>query len=79
MFGFGARDRVMAPEPVELRLLPLHPLLDGGRVLLALPLEALGRALGIAVVSISKAPEHEFEELREFLGTALDLLRRALG
>lgn len=78
LFGFGPGSRILGSEPVELPLLPKHRLLENaGRALVALPLEAGGRAVGAAVVGSSKAPEHELEELREFLGTALDLRRRA--
>ena len=80
LFGFGPRARVLAVEPTLLSLLPQHPLLEnGGRVIVALPLEAGGQALGLACVCATKAPEHELEELREFLSTALDLQRRARG
>jgi DNA-binding LacI/PurR family transcriptional regulator len=78
LFGFGPRARVHAVEPTLLPLLPKHPLLEnGGRVLVVLPLEARGRALGAACVRLARTPEHELEELREFLGTALDLQQRA--
>jgi DNA-binding LacI/PurR family transcriptional regulator len=78
LFGFGPGARILGGEPIQPALLPKHPLLEnGGRALVALPLEAGGRAVGAAVVCSSKAPEHELEELREFLGTALDLRRRA--
>jgi sigma-B regulation protein RsbU (phosphoserine phosphatase) len=80
LFGFGPRARVLAVEPAQLSLMPQHPLLEnGGRVLVALPLEAGGKAVGMAVVSLARTPEHELEELREFLGTALDLQRGAGG
>jgi len=80
LFGFGSGTQITASEPVVLALLPTHPLFEnGGRTVVALPLEAAGRAVGVALVSLGKAPGHELEELREFLGTALDLLRRANG
>ncbi len=80
LFGFGPRARVQAVEPTPLSQLSKHPLLEnGGRVIVALPLEAGGRALGVACVCLTRTPEHELEELREFLGTAVDLQRRAGG
>lgn len=80
LFGFGPRARVHAVEPTRLSSLPKHPLLEnGGRVIVALPLEAGARALGVACVCVARTPEHELEELREFLGTAVDLQRRAGG
>jgi DNA-binding LacI/PurR family transcriptional regulator len=78
LFGFGPGARISALEPTQLPSLPKHPLLEnGGRAVVALPLEAGGRALGLAMVCLGKTPEHELEGLREFLGTTLDMLRRA--
>ncbi len=78
LFGFGPGARITAVEPTLLPLVPNHSLLaNGGRSVVALPLEAGGRAVGVAMLCLAKAPEHELEGLREFLGTALDLQRRA--
>lgn len=76
-FGFGPGARIQAVEPAVLSLLPKHPLLEnGGRAVVALPLEAGGQAVGVAVLCTNKTPEHELEWLREFLGAALRMLRR---
>jgi DNA-binding LacI/PurR family transcriptional regulator len=78
LYGFAPGARLQASEPVLLSSLPLHPLLaSGGRAVVVLPLEARGRAVGVAVLCLAKAPEHELEWLREYLGAALDVLRRA--
>jgi DNA-binding LacI/PurR family transcriptional regulator len=80
LFGFGPGARVHAVEPALLPHVPRHPLLEnGGRAIVSLPLEAGGQAVGVAVLCLTKAPEHELEGLREFLGTVVDLLRRAGG
>lgn len=77
LFGFGARERIAVASPTQINRLPAHPLLEhGGRVLVLLPLVAFGRALGAAVVATSRVPDDELEQLREFLGMALDMLRR---
>lgn len=78
LFGFGAGARILASEPTPLASVPQHPLLaNGGRVVVALPLEARARAVGVAMLCLAKGPEHELEWLREYLGAALDVLRRA--
>lgn len=78
LFGFGPGARITMIEPTPMALVPKHPLLEnGGRAVVALPLEAGGKAVGVAMLCVAKTPEHELEGLREFLGTALDLLRRA--
>jgi DNA-binding LacI/PurR family transcriptional regulator len=78
LFGFGPGERITLVEPTQLPSVPKHPLLqNGGRAVVALPLEAGGRAIGVALLCLASTPEHELEGLREFLGTALDLLRRA--
>jgi DNA-binding LacI/PurR family transcriptional regulator len=80
LFGFGARDRVAVASPMHISRLPTHPLLEhGGRVLVLLPLVAFGQTLGAAVVATARVPDDELEQLREFLGTALDVLRRVRG
>jgi DNA-binding LacI/PurR family transcriptional regulator len=80
LFGFGLRHRVAEASPIEIGRLAVHPLREhGGSVLVLLPLVAFGQALGAAVVATARVPDDEFEQLREFLGTALDLLRRARG
>ena len=77
LFGFGARDRIEVASPTRINRLPVHPLLEhGGRVLVLLPLVAFGRTLGAAVVATSRVPDDELEQFREFLGMALDMLRR---
>jgi DNA-binding LacI/PurR family transcriptional regulator len=77
LFGFGPGARIAAVEATSLPLVPKHPLLASGGRVVALPLEAGGRAVGVAALCLTKAPEHELEGLREFLGTAVDLLGRA--
>lgn len=78
LFGFGPRGRVLASERCSLASLPLHTVFEGtGRVRVALPLVAFGVVVGAAVLSTSRPPDHELEELREFLGGALDTMRRA--
>jgi hypothetical protein len=76
-FGFGPGARIPALEPVHLPTLPRHPLLQNGRAVVALPLEAGGRPVGVAMLCTTKTPEHELEWLREFLGPVVDLLRRS--
>ena len=77
LFGFGARDRIEVASPTRLNRLPAHPLLEhAGRLLVLLPLVAFGRNLGAAVVATSRVPDDELEQLREFLGMALDMLHR---
>jgi DNA-binding LacI/PurR family transcriptional regulator len=76
--GFGSRAQISGSEALPVRHLPRHPVFDNaGRVQVALPLVAFGQALGVAIVSTSRVPDHELEEVREFLGTALDTLRRS--
>lgn len=79
LFGFGPGARIAAVESTSLALLPKHPLLENGGRAVALPLDAGGRAVGVAMLCLTKAPEHELEALREFLGTAVDLLARPGG
>jgi hypothetical protein len=77
LFGFGARERITAALPTRLSRLSTHPLLDhSGRLLVVLPLVAFGHTLGAAVVATTRIPDDELEHLREFLGMALDMLRR---
>jgi DNA-binding LacI/PurR family transcriptional regulator len=77
LLGFGPRVHVSASETTPARLLPRHSVFDNaGRVLVALPLVAFGQALGLAIVSTSRVPDHTLEEVREFLSGALDTLRR---
>jgi DNA-binding LacI/PurR family transcriptional regulator len=80
LFGFGAQERIVAGSLIELDRLPAHPLVgqDEGAVVL-LPLVAFGQALGAAVVTTARVPDDELEHIREFLGTILDLWRRAYG
>jgi DNA-binding LacI/PurR family transcriptional regulator len=76
LFGFGGRDRISVAAPTQINRLPAHPLLEhGGRVRVLLPLVAFGRTLGAAVVTMARVPDDELEQLREFLGMALDILR----
>jgi hypothetical protein len=76
LFGFGGRDRISVTAPTQINRLPAHPLLGhGGRVRVLLPLVAFGRTLGAAVVTMARVPDDELEQLREFLGIALDMLR----
>jgi len=78
LFGFSGRERVTEASPIELSRLPVHPLLaQGGRLQVVLPLVAFGQSIGAAVLTTSRAPDDELEHVREFLGTELDLLRRA--
>jgi sigma-B regulation protein RsbU (phosphoserine phosphatase) len=75
--GFGPRAQLSGSEEMPLRHLPRHPVFDNaGRIQVAMPLVAFGQALGIAIVSTSRIPDHDLEEVREVLGTALDTLRR---
>jgi phosphoserine phosphatase RsbU/P len=77
LFGFGPRTQLAESEVTPARLLLRHPVFDNaGRVQVALPLVAFGQALGIAIVSTSRVPDRDLEEVREFLGTSLDTLRR---
>ncbi len=77
LFGFSAHDRIAVASPTQINRLPAHPLLEhSGRLLVLLPLVAFGRALGAAVVAMSRVPGDELEQFREFLGMALDMLRR---
>jgi DNA-binding LacI/PurR family transcriptional regulator len=77
VLGFGARDRILVAAPTQIGRLPVHPLLEhAGRALVLLPLVAAGQTLGAAVVATTRVPDDELEQLREFLGTALDMLRR---
>ena len=76
LFGFGARERIMSASPIQLNRLSSDPLLEhSGRVLVLLPLVASGHTLGVAVVAMARVPDDEVEQLREILGTALDMLR----
>ena len=78
--GFGARERIIEASPIQISRLPVHSLLEhGGRVLVLLPLVAFGHTLGVAVMATTRVPDDEIEQLREFLGTALDVLRRVRG
>jgi DNA-binding LacI/PurR family transcriptional regulator len=78
LLGFGPRDRVADEIPTRLGLLSNHPVfVNAGRTLVALPLTSGGKALGAAVVAMTKVPDMELEGLREFLSTALDTLRQA--
>ncbi len=75
-FGFGPGGQVATATPLSLETLPQHPLLENaGRVLALMPLVAFDQALGVAVLALSKAPDQDLEELREFLGNTLGLLR----
>jgi hypothetical protein len=78
LFGFGPRGQLTSEEDTPLHLLPRHRLLDStGRVSVALPLVAFGAALGAMVLTTTRPPDHELDDLAEFLGTALDTLRRS--
>ncbi len=78
LFGFGPGARIQASEPTLLASVPRHALLEnGGRAVVALPLEARGQAVGVMLLCLAKTPEHELEWLREYLGAALDVARRA--
>ncbi len=76
LFGFGGRDRLLSDSPIQIGRLPADPLLQhAGRMLVLLPLVALGQTLGVAVVAMARVPDDELEQLRELLGTALDMHR----
>ncbi len=78
LFGFNARDRIAESSLMPFRRLPAHPMLEQSRrMVVALPLVAFGQALGAAVVTTTGAGDDALEHVREFLGTELDLLRRA--
>lgn len=78
LFGFNARDRITEATLVPFDRLPAHPMLEQSRrLIVVLPLVAFGHALGAALVTTTGVGDDALEHVREFLGTELDLLRRA--
>jgi len=78
LFGFNARDRITEATLIPFDRLPAHPMLEQSRrLIVVLPLVAFGHALGAALVTTTGVGDDALEHVREFLGTELDLLRRA--
>jgi DNA-binding LacI/PurR family transcriptional regulator len=78
LFGFGPGARVSSRQTVRLAELPLHSVLGrAGSVRLLLPLVVRGKAGGVAVMAVSASPDHRIEELRDFLGTLLEISEAA--
>jgi hypothetical protein len=79
-FGFGPAGRRAGGEEIWPRSLPFHPLFERSRrALILLPISLSARPLGVALLSVSAVDGTLFEDLREFLGTALGVgfLKRA--
>jgi hypothetical protein len=78
LFGFGPGARVASRQPVRLAELPLHSALGrAGSVRVLLPLVVRGKPSGVAVMAVSASPDHRIEELRDFLGTLLEISEAA--
>jgi DNA-binding LacI/PurR family transcriptional regulator len=76
VFGFGPAGRRAGGEEIWPRALPFHPLFERSRrALVLLPVVLRDRPLGVVLLSVSSLEGPLFEELREFFGTVLGVVR----